>query len=141
MRALGLDVGARRIGVAVTDEAEVAAHPVSVIERAGTAADVRAILALRDEYDAAVVVVGMPYELDGREGLRAKRVRVLADAVAAALPPGVTMVWQDERFTTAEVQRVLLAADVSRARRKEVVDKQAAAVILRGWLDARQRRG
>ncbi len=141
MRALGLDVGARRIGVAVTDEAEVAAHPVTVIDRAGTAPDVRAILALRDQYEATFVVIGMPYELDGREGLRAKRVRVLGDALAAALPAGVTIVWQDERFTTAEVQRVLLAADVSRARRKEVVDKQAAAVILRGWLDARQRRG
>ncbi|MEZ4366806.1 MAG: Holliday junction resolvase RuvX [Kofleriaceae bacterium] len=140
MRALGLDIGSRTIGLAKSDELGLAAHPLEVLARAGTAADVAAILAVRERLEAEVIVAGMPVELSGREGPRARRVRVLLDALRAALPPGVALEEQDERFTTAEAERVLLAADVSRARRKLVIDKQAAALILQGWLDARRRR-
>ena len=139
-RALGLDVGSKTIGVAISDELGVAAHPVNVLARKGTAADVAAIVALVQARDVAAVVVGLPYELTGAVGPRAKRVRVLTDALRGALPAGVELHEQDERFTTALAERVLIEADVSRAKRKDVIDKQAAAVILQGWLDARRPR-
>lgn len=140
MRALGLDVGMRTIGVAISDEVGIAAHPDRVLARRGTAADVAAVVALIGTSGAGAVVVGLPYELSGAIGPRARRVRVFTDALRAALPAGVELHEQDERFTTALAERVLLEADVSRARRKDVIDKQAAAVILQGWLDARRPR-
>lgn len=139
MRAVGLDVGSKTIGVAVSDELGLAAHPRETLARAGTVADVAAVLAIVAEVAAAHVVIGIPYELSGREGLRARRVRVFLDALRAALPAGVESHEQDERFSTAEAERVLLEGDVSRARRKQVIDRQAAAVILQGWLDLRRR--
>ena len=139
MRALGLDVGQKTIGVAISDELGLAAHPLETIARTGTDRDVAAVLALLGAREARAVVAGIPYELSGREGHRAKRVRVYLDALRLALPAEVELHEEDERFTTAAAQRVLLAGDVSRARRKEVIDKQAAAVILQGWLDRRRR--
>ena len=139
VRALGLDVGSKTIGVAISDELGIAAHPRTTLPRAGTDADVASLLALIAELGASAVVVGIPFELSGREGPRAKRVRVLVDALRAALPTEVELHDWDERFSTAEAERVLLEADLSRARRKEVVDQAAAAVILQGWLDARRR--
>jgi putative Holliday junction resolvase len=138
VRALGLDVGSSTIGLAVSDELGIAAHPHAVLARKGTAADVAAVVAALAHLAAVAVVVGIPYELSGREGPRARRVRVFVDALRAALPAGVELHEQDERFTTAEAERVLVAADVSRARRREVIDQQAAALILQGWLDARR---
>jgi putative holliday junction resolvase len=138
MRALGLDVGSKTIGVAVSDELGMAAHPETVIARAGTRADVVTLVALVGKYEAVAVVIGIPYELSGREGPRAKRVRVLLDALRAALPPAIDIHEEDERFSTVTAERVLLQADLSRARRKQVIDKQAAAVILQGWLDRRR---
>lgn len=139
MRALGLDVGQKTIGVAITDEAAIAAHPVCVIERAGTDKDVSAIQTLVVEHSITDVVVGMPFELTGKVGHRARRVQDFAQTLRARL--GEAMKWheQDERFSTAEAERVLLAADLSRAKRKGVIDRQAAVVILQSWLDAWQR--
>lgn len=139
MRALGLDVGSKTIGLALSDELGLAAHPLSVLTRAGTGADVAAVRAVCAERAVEVLVVGMPYELSGAIGLRARRVQVFVDALKAALP-ALECHLQDERFTTAAAERVLLAGDVSRARRKQVIDKQAAALILQGWLDARRAR-
>ena len=138
MRAVGLDVGSKTIGIAVSDELGIAAHPRETLPRGGTTTDVAAVLAVIAEVEASAVVVGIPYELSGREGLRAKRVRVLVDALRAALPPAVELHEWDERFSTAEAERVLIAGDVSRERRREVIDRQAAAVILQGWLDGRR---
>lgn len=139
MRALGLDVGSKTIGVAISDELGVAAHPERVLARKGTVADVAALLAIVRARAVSAVVVGLPYELSGAIGPRAKRVRALTTALRAALPAEVELHEQDERFTTALAERVLIEADVSRAKRKDVIDKQAAAVILQGWLDARPR--
>ncbi len=127
-------MGSKTIGVAVCDELGLAAHPVTTLERAGTAKDVEAIRALIDEYGATAVVVGLPLELSGAVGPRARRVRVLT----AALEEHVEVHEWDERFSTVAVERVLLDADLSRRRRKQVVDKQAAAYILQGWLDAQR---
>jgi putative Holliday junction resolvase len=139
MRALGLDVGTKTVGVAITDEAGIAAHPERVIARAGIAADVSAIQALVRERGVTDVVIGLPLELSGKVGHRARRVRAFAQALQAALPETVKLHEQDERFTTAEAERILLEADVSRARRKQVIDQQAAALILQAWLDATRR--
>lgn len=137
-RALGLDVGSKTIGVAVTDEAGIAAHPLKVIQRAGNATDVSAILTLVAELDVGSVIVGMPFELTGKIGHRGKRVQEFANALRAGLPAAVELHEQDERFTTAEATRVLLDADLSRDKRKAVIDQQAAALILQAWLDRKR---
>lgn len=140
MRALGLDVGMKTIGVAVSDELGLAAHPVLTIAREGTVRDVARLVAMAAEREVQAVVVGMPLELSGEEGRRARRVRVLIDALRAALPAEIPIHEWDERFSTAAVERMLIQADVSRQRRKQVIDKQAAAYILQGWLDAHRPR-
>jgi putative Holliday junction resolvase len=138
MRAMGLDVGMKTIGVAVTDELRVAAHPHHTLARKGTAADAAAIAELIASFEVIDLVVGLPLELSGRVGPRARRVQVLVEALRAALPATVRIHEWDERFSTVAVERVLLDANLSRARRKQVVDKQAAAFILQGWLEAQQ---
>jgi putative Holliday junction resolvase len=139
MRALGLDVGQKTIGVALTDEAEVAAHPLQTLQRAGNAADAAAVAALVAEHAVTDVVVGMPFELSGQIGHRARRVQEFANALRGALADQVKLHEQDERFTTAEAERVLIEADVSRAKRKGVIDQQAAVLILQAWLEIHQR--
>jgi putative Holliday junction resolvase len=138
MRALGLDVGAKTIGVALTDEAEVAAHPLQTLQRAGNAADAAAVAALVAAHAVTDVVVGMPFELSGQIGHRARRVQEFANALRGALGDAVKLHEQDERFTTREAERVMIEADVSRSKRREVIDQQAAILILQGWLDARR---
>jgi putative Holliday junction resolvase len=138
LRALGLDVGSKTIGLAVTDEAEIAAHPHDVLARGGTDSDVSAISTLVAKLDITDVVIGMPFELSGKVGHRARRVQEFVKALQAALGDRVKWHEQDERFTTAEAERVLIDADLSRARRREVIDQQAAALILQAWLDARK---
>ena len=141
MRALGLDVGSKTIGVALTDEAEIAAHPLTVLARVGHSGDATAVAALCNEHAVTDVVVGMPYELSGRVGHRAKRVQEFTTILRAQLPPALNLHEQDERFTTAQAERILIEADVSRAKRKGVIDQQAACLILQGWLDAHRRSG
>ena len=133
-RVLGLDVGSRTIGVAVSDELGMAAHGVTTLQRRGTQKDVAQVLELVRRYQAERIIVGMPYELDGSEGRRAVRVRVFYEALAGA---GLAVDEWDERYSTVEAEATLLEANVSRARRKEVIDQMAAQVILQGWLDAR----
>jgi putative Holliday junction resolvase len=129
-----LDVGSKTIGVAVSDELGLAAHPVVTLERRGTAGDVDQVGVLVEEYAAEALVVGLPLELSGDVGPRARRVRVLVEALRERF----TVHEWDERFSTVAAERVLLEADLSRRRRKQVIDKQAAAYILQGWLDARR---
>ena len=139
-RALALDVGSKTIGLAMTDEAMIAAHPLAVLQRVGNPGDAAAVAALVREHGVTDVVVGMPFELSGKLGHRARRVQELIAVLRAALPIGVTLHEQDERFTTAQAERVLIDANLSRARRRGVIDQQAAALILRGWLDTQRPR-
>jgi len=134
VKALGLDVGMKTIGLAVTDDANIAAHPAGVIERSGTDNDVSKIRTVVVERDITDIVIGMPFELSGKVGHRAKRVLEFAQVLRAGLPATLKFHEQDERFTTAEATRVLLDADLSRGKRKEVIDQQAATLILQGWL-------
>lgn len=137
MRALGLDVGSKTIGVAITDEVNIAAHPLTVLDRVGNSGDSVAVLALVTEHGITDVVIGMPYELSGKLGHRGRRVQEFSDAIRESCGPDVTFHEQDERFTTAEAERVLIEADVSRAKRREVIDQQAAVIILQTWLASR----
>lgn len=140
-RALGLDIGSKTIGLALTDEADVAAHPLGVLSRVGNLGDAVAVAALVAKHGVEDVVYGMPFELSGRIGFRGRRVQHLVDAIRAALPNTIVLHEHDERFTTAEAERVLIDADVSRAKRSAVIDQQAATLILQAWLDLRKRRG
>ena len=135
---MGLDVGSKTIGVAISDELGIAANPVATVSRRGTAADATTIASLAADREVGDVVVGWPLELSGAVGPRARRVQVFIDALRAALPDRVGLHTWDERFSTVAVERVLLDADLSRRRRRQVVDRQAAAYILQGWLDARR---
>lgn len=133
---MGLDVGMKTIGIALSDELRVAGHPLSTLARAGTAADAEHIVTLVRDRQVSDLVIGLPLELDGNEGPRVRRVRVLTAALTDRLK-GLCRVHEwDERFSTVAVERVLIDANLSRRRRKRVIDKQAAAYILQGWLDA-----
>mgnify|MGYP003594558089 CR=1 FL=1 len=136
MRVLGLDVGSKTIGVAVSDELGYCAHALRTLARKGTRADVQTVLGLAKQYGTTRLVVGLPYDCEGNEGKRAARVRVLGDALLQA---GLQVDYQDESYSTVAAHEVLLEADLSRARRKQVVDRLAAAVILQAWLDAASR--
>ena len=133
-RVLGIDLGSRRIGVAVSDGLGLTAQPRATIARHGGMRDIDAIAAAVKDADADRIVLGLPLDCEGQEGPAAQRARVFGDKLAAALHLPVELI--DESFSTVEAEAVLLAADMSRARRKQVVDKMAAAVILQRWLDA-----
>jgi putative Holliday junction resolvase len=133
-RVVAVDLGTRRIGVAVTDGLGMTAQPHATIVRKGGQRDLDAIAAVVKLFDAERVVLGLPLSPEGEVGRAARSVQVFAERLRAALTVPVELI--DESFSTVEAQDVLLAADVSRARRKEVVDRIAAAVILRRWLDA-----
>ncbi len=136
MRALGLDIGARRVGVALSDAVGIAAHPHSVVQRQGIDKDASHIVALAKELDATYVVVGLPLALDGTVGPRAQRVQKLGATIRSQLPSNIDLVYWDERFSTVAVSRVLAQGGASFTKRKQVVDKQAAAYLLQGWLDS-----
>lgn len=130
---LGLDVGTKTIGVAVSDGTLAVASPLETLKRTKFTADAKRLAEIAAKRDAGGVVVGLPVNMDGSEGPRAQSVRQFAADLARALNLPVTL-W-DERLSTAAVTRTLLEADVSRARRAALVDKMAAAYILEGLLD------
>jgi putative Holliday junction resolvase len=135
-RILGVDLGARRIGLAVSDPTGLIASPLRVLERSGdAAADRDAIVAAAREEEAGTVVVGLPKELSGRSGTAADAAVAEVEAIRA-LAPDLTVEVVDERLTTVIAQRSLIEAGVSRRKRKATVDKVAAAVILQSYLDA-----
>jgi putative Holliday junction resolvase len=135
MKVVGLDVGSRTIGVAVSDELGMLAHPRRTLARQGTKKDVAAVRALVAKEEAARVVVGMPYTLAGKIGPRAERVQVFIDALRDGWAVPVDT-W-DERFSTIAAAQRLDEAGVFGEKRQAVIDGAAAALILQGWLDAR----
>jgi putative Holliday junction resolvase len=130
---IGLDLGTKTIGVAVSDPDRRIAAGVETILRTKFTADARRILALAAERRSAGIVLGLPVNMDGSEGPRAQSTRAFARQLATLteLPIGL---W-DERLSTAAVERELIAADASRAKRKAVIDQHAAIYILQGALD------
>lgn len=133
-RILGLDPGERRIGVALSDPSRTIASPHSVIDRKTTGV-VAAVRAMCEEFDVDLIVVGLPTGLSGVDGAAAQAAREIAQTIAEAT--GLPVEYQDERFTTVTAEAALLEGGVRRAKRRDVRDKVAAAVILQAYLDRR----
>jgi putative Holliday junction resolvase len=130
---IGLDLGTKTIGVAVSDPDRRLAAGVTTIARRTFSADAERVLALAAERQAVGFILGLPINMDGSEGPRAQSTRAFARSLAGRTPLPIAL-W-DERLSTAAVERELIAADVSRAKRKAVIDQHAAAFILQGALD------
>ena len=135
MSIAALDLGRRRIGVAVTDAAAMGAHPVGVVERRSMARDLEAIAAMLRNREVTTIVVGLPLNMDGSEGPAAGSARRFADQLAAALKVEVEMF--DERLTSFEAEERLKGMPVKKGARKPTIDAIAATVILEGWMQSR----
>lgn len=136
MRILGLDVGSQTIGVAVSDPFGWTAQGVETIRHTTREKDFERLGELVKEYDAELFVLGMPLNMNGTRGMRAERTEAFAAELKEAFPQIGQTFW-DERLTTVMAQKELIAADVSRKKRKKVIDKMAAVAILQGYLDWR----
>ena len=137
MRILALDVGNVRIGVAVSDELELGAHPVSTITRIGSLKrDVAQIVAVIEAEQVELVLVGLPTSSDGGEGAQAKLTRGFGNALTKAQPTPV--VYWDESLTTVEAEERLIALGYSRQKRRELIDQWAAKVLLESYLEHRR---
>ena len=132
-RVIGIDLGTRRIGVAVTDGLGLTAQPHATLARHGGQRDLDAIAAVVRAFDAERVVLGLPLSPEGEVGRAARSAQAFAERLRTALVD-VPVELIDESFSTVEAEEVLLEANLSRARRKEVIDRLAAAVILQRWL-------
>jgi putative Holliday junction resolvase len=130
---IGLDLGTKTIGVAVSDPDRRLAAGVTTIARKAFSSDAERLLALAAERQAVGIVLGLPINMDGSEGPRAQSTRAFARNLAGRTPLPIAL-W-DERLSTAAVERELIAADVSRAKRQAVIDQHAAVFILQGALD------
>jgi len=133
-RLLGLDLGTKTIGLAVSDSMLMVSSPLETLRRTKFTADAEALLALTAEKGVGGLVLGLPRNMDGSEGPRAQSTRAFANNMAGKTDLLITF-W-DERLTTAEAERVLIdQADINRKRRGEVIDKMAASIILQNFLD------
>ncbi len=134
-RILGLDVGDRTVGVAASDLLLMTAQGVETIRRETLEKDLARLGELMREYDAVRLVVGLPRNMNGTEGDRCEIVRAFAEEIKKALPEADIIFW-DERLSTVAAAKSLIQADVSRKKRKKVIDKMAAVFILQGYLDS-----
>lgn len=136
MRVLGVDLGSKRIGIAVSDRSGTIASPLTVIQRSGSVArDHRAIADLVAEEEAVAVVVGLPLNMNGSVGPAAQA--AIKEAKALATVVNVPVHTSDERRTTVTADRAMMEAGMNAQARRKVVDKVAAAVLLQHWLDGR----
>ena len=136
MRFLGLDVGDRTIGIAASDGLLLTAQGVETIRRKSLEQDLARLGELMRQYETEQLIVGLPKNMDGTQGPRCDIVRTFAGEVQRAFP-SVEITFWDERLSTVAAAKSLIAADVSRAKRKKVIDKMAAVFILQGYLDSR----
>ncbi len=136
MRIMGLDVGEKRIGIALSDQMGWTAQAHSVLIRNNLEEDLQSIIKICQENEVTVIVVGLPKNMNGTIGPKAIEVQEFGGILhaKAALP----VIYQDERLSTVSAQKLLIAADVSRQKRKKVVDKIAASTILQTYLDSRK---
>ena len=140
MRILGLDVGTKTVGVAVSDPLGVIATGVTTIERVGIRKDTGKVIDYIKEYGCETVVIGLPLSLDGEDSVQTQKVRdfrtMLENKLRSSGPLSkVKVEWQDERYSTVEAEEVLIEANMSREDRKRIIDRQAAIVILQRYLD------
>jgi putative Holliday junction resolvase len=134
LRILGLDVGSKRIGIALSDELGLTAQGVETLICRTPEKDLDRILDLAAEYSIQAIVVGIPYNMNGTEGPQVQRVRAFIEQIQRRTDIPVRE-W-DERLSTAAAERTLLEADMSRSKRRKVIDKVAAVIILQGYLDS-----
>jgi len=132
-RLLGLDVGSKTIGLALSDATRSVATPLSTIKRTKFTKDAAQLSEVIEAHDISALIIGLPLNMDGSEGPRAQSVRAFARNLAMHV--SLPVAFWDERLSTAAAERTLLEADASRKRRGEVIDKMAAAIILQGALD------
>lgn len=139
MRKIGLDVGDKTIGVAVSDPLGITAQGITTIERVGIRKDSGKVIDYIKKYECDTVVMGLPLSMSGEDSEQTIRVRefrtMLENKMKSTGIKGVKVVWQDERLTTVQAERIMIQADVIRNKRKEVIDKQAAIIILQSFLD------
>lgn len=135
MRILALDVGDKTIGIAVCDELKLTAQGVEVIRRTSPAKDFIRLNELITMYQVGLVVIGLPKNMNGTIGPRGELVQEFANKLVQTIPNVDIKLW-DERLSTVAAQKSLIAADVSRAKRRQVIDKMAAVFILQGYLDS-----
>jgi len=134
-RVMGLDYGERRIGVALSDPLGLTAQPLATLDRtASLDADLAALAALARDHAVTRIVIGLPLGLDGAHGERARVTEKFARRLERA--SGLPVESWDERLTSVQAERALLEADLSRRRRRQVIDRAAAMLILQSWLDA-----
>lgn len=140
MKKIGLDVGDKTIGVAVSDALNITAQGIMTIERIGIKKDTNKVIELIKEHMCDTVVIGLPLKLDGTDSIQTEKVREfrvkLENKLKAERMGDIKIEFQDERLTTVMAERVLIDADLSRAKRKTVIDKQAAVIILQSYLDS-----
>jgi len=133
MRILGLDIGEKRIGVAVSDELGLTAQGVAVIKRTSDKKDIGEILKYVEKYNVSKIVVGLPKNMNGTEGRSSELVRSFCEKLKKSL--NVVIEYWDERLTTVAAEKILIQGDMSRRKRKVVIDKIAAVLILQNYLD------
>lgn len=145
-RTLALDVGDKTIGIAISDELGIIAQGLMTYERIGVKKDTNKILELVQEYKVGTVVIGLPLNLNGTDSIQTEKVRDFRTKLENKFRStgsglqNTIFEWQDERFTTIIAEDVLIAADLSREKRKQVIDKQAAVVILQSYLDRKEKK-
>lgn len=130
-RVMSVDIGEKRIGIAVSDPLGITAQGVETYTRAGQG-DAKYVADKAKTLGAELIVAGLPLNMNGTEGFAVQSVRAFMDEVAAL---GAAVAFQDERLTTVSAERTLLEADMSRQKRRQVIDKLAAVYILRAYLD------
>jgi len=135
VRVLGLDVGEKRIGVALSDPLGMIAIALTVIEGKTEADAIDRVIALAREHEAERIIVGLPRSLDGGMGPQARKVQAFVDALAGRMD--IPVVTWDERLSTVEAERTLVRAGMKRDKRKKRLDSVAAALILQGYLDSK----
>jgi len=135
---MALDVGTKTIGMAVCGPLRLLARPLATLKRKGVNKDVARLLPLLASHDIVGLVVGLPLALDGQETRSTRLARQVGDALSAA--SGLPLAYHDERFSSVEAERRLLAQDMSRRKRKQRIDQAAAAVILQDFLDSSESR-
>jgi putative holliday junction resolvase len=135
-RILGLDVGDRRIGIAISDPLGITAAGLEVIERKNTQSDVAAVAQLAERHGAVQLVLGLPLNMDGSSGEQAEKVRSFGRKLAQA--SGLPVVYEDERLSTVSAIRTLTIQGVKTGHNKHLVDIQSAAIILQKFLDRKE---
>lgn len=133
IRILALDIGTKRIGIAVSDPMGWTAQPVAVLERKDPARDLEVLKDLCDKYEVSIILLGLPVNMNGTHGPKVDEVRNTGSWLEESLK--LPVVYQDERLTTVSAQRTLIEAGVSRQKRKKSIDKLAAVYILQSYLD------